>query len=291
MDGKLGCAAMVLALLATGAGVARATDDGDKAAARDLAKAAKYDLDAGRLEDAERKFERAYAMARVPTLAVWTARVLVKRGRLVAGSELYRQAAQLSPNDLWIGNAQAKAQADAQRELVALELRIPKMRVRVQGARPGDVELTIDDVKVESAWAEIDLPADPGRHRIVGKRSAQTSVLAIDLREGERKDAVLTFDERTALAEPAASPGEPTSESGARALLVFSPAQADSATNLTANSLPPEPAKTGHPVYERWWFWTGVGAVVIAGAVTAIVLTRHSGGVCSGAGYPCVVVQ
>ena len=60
---------------------------------------------------------------------------------------------------------------------------------------------------------------------------------------------------------------------------------------MPGHSLPPEPAKTGHPVYERWWFWTGVGAVVIAGAVTAIVLTRHSGGVCSGAGYPCVVVQ
>ena len=29
------------------------------------------------------------------------------------------------------------------------------------------------------------------------------------------------------------------------------------------------------PVYQRWWFWTGVGAVVVAGAVTAFALTRE----------------
>jgi tetratricopeptide (TPR) repeat protein len=41
------------------------------------------------------------------------------------------------------------------------------------------------------------------------------------------------------------------------------------------------PASTGEPpaskpIYRKWWFWTGVGAVVVAGAVTAAVLA--SGG-------------
>jgi hypothetical protein len=29
-------------------------------------------------------------------------------------------------------------------------------------------------------------------------------------------------------------------------------------------------------VYKRWWFWTGLGAVVAAGVVTAVVLSSGS---------------
>ena len=291
MDGKLGCAGLVLVLLATGSGVARATNETDKTAARDLAKAGKRDFDAGHLEDAEQKFRRAYAIARVPTLAVWTARVLVKRGRLVEASDYYRQADRLEPNDLWIGNAQGRAQADAKRELAALEPRIPKVRVQVQGAPSGEVELSIDDVKEEREWVELDLPVDPGRHRIVGKLNGQTSMLAVDVQEGERKEALLTFEHGKAVAAAGANLGAPALASSPKPLLASSQARVDTAANLTASPPPRQPAAASHPVYERWWFWTGVGAVVVAGVVTAIVLTRHSGGPCSGASYQCLEVQ
>jgi hypothetical protein len=33
---------------------------------------------------------------------------------------------------------------------------------------------------------------------------------------------------------------------------------------------------TSPPIYRRWWFWTGVGAAVAGGAVTALLLTRSS---------------
>jgi hypothetical protein len=45
--------------------------------------------------------------------------------------------------------------------------------------------------------------------------------------------------------------------------------------NVT-NLEPPKREETGTPVYRTWWFWTGIGAVVVAGTVTAIVLA--SGG-------------
>jgi tetratricopeptide (TPR) repeat protein len=45
----------------------------------------------------------------------------------------------------------------------------------------------------------------------------------------------------------------------------------------------PEAAVTGQaaapeerPVYQRWWFWTGVGAAVAAGVVTAVLLSGSS---------------
>jgi len=57
---------------------------------------------------------------------------------------------------------------------------------------------------------------------------------------------------------PAASPpAETTSRSAAAVLTTTAPA--------------PEEA---HPVWKRWWFWTGVGAVVAGGAVAAFFLTR-----------------
>jgi len=31
----------------------------------------------------------------------------------------------------------------------------------------------------------------------------------------------------------------------------------------------------GTPIYKTWWFWTGVGAAVIAGTVTAIVVSKN----------------
>jgi tetratricopeptide (TPR) repeat protein len=37
---------------------------------------------------------------------------------------------------------------------------------------------------------------------------------------------------------------------------------------------PPPSEEEAHPVWTRWWFWTGVGAVVVGGAVAAFFLTR-----------------
>ena len=38
-------------------------------------------------------------------------------------------------------------------------------------------------------------------------------------------------------------------------------------------SSPGTDASADKPVYEKWWFWTGVGAVVVGGVVTAILLS------------------
>jgi hypothetical protein len=46
-------------------------------------------------------------------------------------------------------------------------------------------------------------------------------------------------------------------------------------SDLGLTSAPPEPAPT-QPVYQRWWFWTGVGALVVGGVVTGILLSTRS---------------
>jgi hypothetical protein len=51
----------------------------------------------------------------------------------------------------------------------------------------------------------------------------------------------------------------------------------------------PRPAPEGDsPVYKRWWFWTGIGAVVVGGAVTAVLLSRSTKSPGCDTGVPCV---
>ena len=73
------------------------------------------------------------------------------------------------------------------------------------------------------------------------------------------------------------------------------PAQASSPVPVVDRSLelvsPPSPAPVNDsPVYARWWFWTGVGAVVVGGVVTAVMVAGHSGqkSPACDQGVPCV---
>jgi len=62
---------------------------------------------------------------------------------------------------------------------------------------------------------------------------------------------------------PAAGPTEPTATPAAG--LNFS----------NSGSVPVETSPT--PYYRTWWFWTGVGAVVAAGVITAVVWPKNNG--------------
>jgi len=41
-------------------------------------------------------------------------------------------------------------------------------------------------------------------------------------------------------------------------------------------SAPPPQPQESPPVYKRWWFWTGIGAVVAGGVVTGVLLSKKS---------------
>jgi tetratricopeptide (TPR) repeat protein len=51
------------------------------------------------------------------------------------------------------------------------------------------------------------------------------------------------------------------------------PAPPPPAPALALERQAPPPAEP-HPIYKRWWFWSGVGAVVAGGVVAAILLAR-----------------
>jgi hypothetical protein len=110
--------------LAAGSVRAQAVDDAARGAARTLGYDGVKAYNAGDYAVADQKLEKAYRVVKVPSLGLWSARALVKLGRLVEASERYREVTQLEVS----GGEQAvqkQAQADAQSELDSLTPRIP----------------------------------------------------------------------------------------------------------------------------------------------------------------------
>lgn len=55
--------------------------------------------------------------------------------------------------------------------------------------------------------------------------------------------------------------------------------------------VPAGASSEGRPFYKAWWFWTAAGAAVVAGTVTAFLLTRSAPDACDGVGMTCVGVK
>jgi tetratricopeptide (TPR) repeat protein len=66
-------------------------------------------------------------------------------------------------------------------------------------------------------------------------------------------------------------------------------ALANSEANLT-NTMAPRQLEPTPSIYQRWWFWTGVGAVV-AGAVMTLLIVNRDSNPCGGASRTCVEVN
>lgn len=245
---------ILLAAISTCAMHGFAIEDSVKGAVRELSSQAKDDYDEGRFEAAADKFQRAYAAIQVPTLALWAARSLVNLGKLVSASELYRQALQLGPNELWLGKAQQEAQEDALRELEALLPRIAKAQLVIVGAPASEVTASIDGTRLPSTLLGVECPIDPGKREIVGQYGAQTVRLVVELHEGETKQVRLAFESKnTVPATPMAGP-EAATES------------------------PLTPSARQNTLRTLGYVGIGVGAVgALVGAIGSIfVVKRHS---------------
>ena len=84
-----------------------------------------------------------------------------------------------------------------------------------------------------------------------------------------RKAGFVTHDEPVTVA-----PGAALTLTVALVVVPPLPAAASLPEPAPLLSAPPPPPRK--PVYERWWFWTGVGALVVAGAVAALYASSSS---------------
>jgi hypothetical protein len=194
--------------------VAWAQSSTEVSTAREVAKQGLADFDAGKYETAAQKLLQAFEVVKVPTLAVYAARALVKIGRLVEASELYLKAQRLTPAPDW-PEVQLKSQREAKEARAKLLVRIPRLTVELKGASANDIELRLDGVVIASALVGAEQMVDPGTRRVAGRRGEQEVSEEVTLAEGERKSVTLRFvpsstDEAGTAAAPQAANGSRT---------------------------------------------------------------------------------
>jgi tetratricopeptide (TPR) repeat protein len=101
--------------------------------------------------------------------------------------------------------------------------------------------------------------------------------LALDPRSSNRRLVEDLIAEMTRAIDkgeggPALAPAQ-TTTGGATATANLAPAPTPSTPVLLAQDGATVPA-TAHPTYKRWWFWTGVGALVTGAVVAGILVSR-----------------
>jgi hypothetical protein len=246
-----------------------ATDDTPRAKARRLGYAGIDAYDAGDYEAAVEKLERAFQLVQVPTLGLWAARALQRTGRFVEASERYTQVTRLGVTGGEAQEqmrAQEQAQAQARAEYLELVPRIPTVRVRIEGAEPTAVEVTIDDVVLPAVMIGAPKPVNPGTRKIVGRHGDEVVSEEVTLAEGQSSSMVLTFVAGNAVATQEAPPPAPSPTPVEDTAAPSAPAPRADATGDQP------PADAGSTQRTVGWFALGVGAIgVTAGSVSGLM--------------------
>jgi len=187
---RLGFAALML--LTAGPAVAQPVEDASRAEARKIGYAGVEAFQAGDFATARDRLETAYQMLRVPSLGLWSARALVKLGKLVEAEARYLEVIRL-PTSVGDEAIQEQARQDARNERGELARRIPSVRIRVEGAPPAEVAITIDGTASVAATNDDKRLVNPGPHKVEGVRGTARTSTEIAVAEGEQKEAVLRF--------------------------------------------------------------------------------------------------
>jgi hypothetical protein len=136
---------------------------GDKAQARELFFEAGEALNSGDYVRAADLYRRANDLYPAPTSLLGLARSLVQLGRLVEASDVYAELAEVRLADDAVEAFQA-AVKDGAREGEALDKRIPRLSITVDGPQPDVVE--VDEEAVTLTGAKTTLRLDPGKREV-----------------------------------------------------------------------------------------------------------------------------
>jgi hypothetical protein len=180
--------AVVATLLAASPSLAQEESGEDReqtAAARALFRQGVEQTDGGHWAEAADLFRRSLALRESAVVAFNLGTALVHTGGLVEASELFRRAARDA-------DAPERLQAAAGRELAAIQPRIGRLTITVEGPLEG-VELTFDDRTVRSEMVGVAAPADPGDHVLVARRRGEEVARAeVSVAEGSAASVSLT---------------------------------------------------------------------------------------------------
>lgn len=253
-------------LLSSGHAQAQQVDDRARGAARTLAEDGVTALQNGDAASAVDKLERAYEIIHLPTVGLWSARALVKSGRLVSAAERYVEVTR------WTGTAadpkQDQAKNDAAKERDDLLPRIPNATFVVEGAKSSEVSVTLDGEPVLAALIGSAQPVDPKHHVLKGTRGSDAVEQPFDIAEGQKLTVTLKLGATTAGA-PAVAP-TPTPAAAAPSVMPAPTPTADVKADQSPSSWNTQ--KTIAVAVGG----AGVIAAVVSGVFTAGALSKKS---------------
>jgi hypothetical protein len=185
--------ALALCLSISSTAAAQETiDDASRTAARAMGNSGVEAYQAGNYREASDRLEKAYAIARVPSLGLWSARALRKLGLLVEAANRYLETASLQvPEGDYV--IQKQAQTDATRELKELKARIPVVKIEVKGAKAAEVAVSVDGTPLAATLVSEPRLVNPGEHKVEGTHGAERAQAIVMVGEGQSATAVLEF--------------------------------------------------------------------------------------------------
>jgi hypothetical protein len=209
MRATLFSAAGILLILAPTPAFAQT--DLERAAAREAADAGRAQFEAGSYAEAIDSFSRAQQLVAAPPHLLYLARAQAKLGKLVEAHENYLK---ITRETLPAKSPKAflDAESAAERELEAVDARLPSVTIAVQGAPATDVSVQMDGATLSAAMVGIPLPVDPGQHVFEARgASAQSAPVTVTVAEGAKETVMLTL--RASTPAPAGSAGASASAS------------------------------------------------------------------------------
>jgi hypothetical protein len=199
-------------------------DDGTRNAARSLASQGKEAFDKADWDRARDLFHRAYSLVPAPTIALYEGRALAKLRRFVEAEEAYMRAARTTL-DAESPEPFRKAVHDAEDDLLALRVKMPKVTIVPSGpgASHPELSVTLDGHPLKSALLGVEMPIDPGEHTlravVPGAEPVQVTFSVVEKqqqkvdvpvpRAGHIAKSLQVVNARPSLLEPVATP--PTS--------------------------------------------------------------------------------
>jgi len=189
---RFGLLAALLLILVTARPSYAQVDEAKLSAARTLGYEGIKAYEANNFAEATDKLERAYSLVKAPIVGLWSARALVKTGKLVSASERYLEVTRLPLPETNKANHEA-AQRDAATELEQLQPRIPSVTITITGAEGGQPSVTIDGKPLDAALIGVAAPVDPGKHVIEAKVGDVVRNQTTDVAEGQKASVVLNF--------------------------------------------------------------------------------------------------
>lgn len=249
-----------------------APTDQERAAARSLATEGINAFEAGRNGEALDKLERAFQLASIPTIGLWSARALEKAGKLVEANERLMAVGRydVTRSDPEVFN---QAKADAEQMQTALAPRIPQLKVELAHVNEGtDITVELDHVALKSALVGVPFHVNPGKHSVTAR--AGTQHVDRDVAIAERDSAKVTPDVASLRAPaPAGAPAPGgASEPG--------PTSAGASSGASpASDEVPRPAQsssTGRHIAGWVVLGLGAGGLITAGVLGAKAIEQHS---------------